>query len=322
MEGIVAPNSLELVSRKQNAPDQHPVLTYLASLALGSRRTMKQALETVASILTQQQVNALDLDWSLIRYQHVQLVRSVLAEKFKSSTANKMLSALKGTLKECWRLGYMSVEDYQRATDIQPVRGPSIPKGRSLSSGEVTSIMKTCGNDNSISGARDAAIMAIAVSCGLRRAEIVEIDLQDLDLTTGALKIRGKGNKERIVYLVNGALSAVEEWLHIRGNEPGAFFVPIQKNEKIVFRKMSDQAIYSILRNRAKESSIQNVSPHDLRRTFVSDLLDAGADISSVQQLAGHASVNTTQRYDRRGERAKRKATELLHVPFFPRNST
>lgn len=299
--------------------DKNPVAVYLTSLAPGSRRTMHQSLETIAFILSAGTVNALSLEWASIRYQHVQAIRTALAERYKPTTANKILAALKGTLKECWRLGYMSGEDYQRAIDIPPIRGSSLPKGRALNTGEVTSIMKNCGNDGSLAGARDAAIIALAIACGLRRSELVEINLQDLDLATGALKVRGKGNKERIVYLVNGALSAVEEWLHIRGNEPGSIFLPILKGGKITFRKMSDQAIYNILRSRASDSGISNVSPHDLRRTFVSELLDAGADISAVQQLAGHASVNTTQRYDRRGERAKKKASELLHVPFFPR---
>jgi integrase len=106
------------------------------------------------------------------------------------------------------------------------------------------------------------------------------------------------------------------EWSKIRGDESGPLFCPISQIGEITVRRMSDQAIYAILLTRAKRAKVRPFSPHDLRRSCVSDLLDAGVDISIVQQFVGHANVNTTARYDRRGEHAKKRAAKSLHVPF------
>ena len=84
----------------------------------------------------------------------------------------------------------------------------------------------------------------------------------------------------------------------------------------VTIRPMTDQAVYAILQSRAKKADVRAFSPHDLRRSCVSDLLEAGVDISVVQRFVGHANVTTTRAHDRRGEQAKKRAAKSLHVPF------
>lgn len=295
--------------------DQHPAKVYIAHLAQGSRRTMHESLDTIASILTSGQLNAEAIDWASLRYQHTAAVRSALAERYSPATANKMLCGLRGVLKEAWRLGQMNAESYYRAVDLQRVKGETLPRGRALSQGELRTLFQAI--DKSPSGRRDAALLAVLYGAGVRRQEAVNFDLSDYNSETGELIIRsGKGHKDRLAYATNGSALALEAWLQARGNEPGPLFCPVNKSGRVVLRRMTPQAVYFILSQWAGHAGVQTFSPHDLRRTFISDLLDAGADIASVQHLAGHASSSTTARYDRRGEVAKRKAAELLHVPF------
>src|SRR6476620_2610808 len=76
-----------------------------------------------------------------------------------------------------------------------------------------------------------------------------------------------------------------------------------------------------ILRDRAAAAGVAPFTPHDMRRTYISELLDAGTDLATVQKMVGHESITTTAGYDRRGDAAKRKAADLVHVPFFPRQA-
>jgi len=92
-----------LVSRRELPADTNPAAVYLASLALGSRRTMLQSLDTIAALLTGGKANARNLAWENVRYQHSAAIRAALAESFAPATANKMLAALRRVLKEAWR---------------------------------------------------------------------------------------------------------------------------------------------------------------------------------------------------------------------------
>jgi integrase/recombinase XerD len=306
----------ELALSTQIPLDRNPAAVYLASLeSPTSRRTMRQALDTIAGLLTGN-VDAFACNWAAVRFQHTAAIRSKLTEEYAASTANKFLSALRGTLKAAWQLGQMSAEEYHKAASVGGVKGETVPAGRELSGGEISALMQACAKDSSPAGARDAAIIALLYACGLRRAEVVALDLKDYDPESGRLVVRGKRNKERYAYPVDGAAQAMADWLRFRGGEPGALFRAINKGGRIRKGKMTTQAVYNMLRKRAEDAGVKEFSPHDLRRTFVSDLLDAGADIVTVSKMAGHASVQTTARYDRRPEEAKRKAAGLLHVPY------
>jgi len=241
-------------------------------------------------------------------------------EKYKPAMANKVLAALRGVLKECWRLGYMTAEDYRRAADIPTIKSLTLPRGRALSSGEITALMAACGRDSSSAGIRDAALIGVLYGAGLRRSEAVGLDISDYSIETGELTVRGgKGRKDRLGYATNGSAEALADWLGVRGSVPGPLFCNVNKGGRITIHRLTDQAVLHILRKRAEEAGVASFSPHDLRRSFISDLLDAGVDIATTQKLAGHSNVQTTARYDRRGEAAKRKAAELLQVPYLHR---
>jgi site-specific recombinase XerC len=302
------------------AAGPNPAAVYLARLAAGSRRTMRQALDAIARYATDGRADALTMPWQQLRYIHTQAIRAHLLDNLAVSTANKHLSALRGVLKEAWRLGLIPADEYQRAVDVANGRGSRLPAGRHVDLGEVSALVAVCSADPQPAGARDAAMLAVSFGAGLRLSELTNLDLADLNAETGELKVRGKGDKERTAWLAGGALSTLTDWLAVRGTSPGALFCPIRKGGKIVIRPFTGQAVYARFNRRAQDAGLAlRFSPHDGRRTWIGNLLDAGADISTVQQMAGHVSVSTTQRYDRRGERAKKSAAQLLHFPWQPR---
>ena len=305
----------DLVLSEPQPITQNAGAVYIASLpAKSGQRTQAQALRVIASMFN---ADLMTLNWNAIRYQHTATIRAELAKRYSPASANKMMSALRQALKQAWLLGGMSAEDYRRAIELKPITGETIPAGRELSQGEILALFDACKRDTTPAGTRDAAIIAVMYAAGLRRQEIVDLSLGSFDRDSGQIVLTGKRNKQRTAYLTNGALDAVLDWLQLRGDQNEALFVAINKGGRLdTSIQLSSQAIYNMLQKRALEAEVKAFSPHDLRRTFVSDLLDKGADITTVSKMAGHANVQTTARYDRRPEEAKKKAAGLLHVPY------
>ena len=294
---------------------KNPAAVYLlSSLAPGpSRETTASALRTAARLF------GCELDtmpWHEIGAREMHLLRGLLAENYAPSSANRILSAVRQVLQQAWDMDQIDGEACRRACRVKPVKGSREPPGRALEEGECAALFRACA-DGTVSGARDAAAFALMFGCGLRRHEASGLDCADIPADDRALRVIGKGNVERTVYPPAGARDAFACWLSVRGDEPGPFLTPVLKGGVVRIARLTPQALRLRLQARAGRAGLaRGCTPHDLRRTFISQLLEAGGDIAMVQKLVGHASPRTTSRYDRRSERAKAKTAALLHVPF------
>lgn len=219
----------------------------------------------------------------------------------------------------------MDNEDMARACDIENVKGSTLPSGRRLEHSEIRALLETCWTDaNEALGIRDAALISILYSTGIRRAEIVGLNLDHYSSTEQGFQFMGKRNKERTVYIDNGALDAWGDWLAIRGDESGAAFLPVRRGGNITRRTdenehligITAQSIYVMLQRRVATAGLADLSPHDLRRTFITEQIEKGTDLITVASIAGHSSVDTTRRYDMRGEQAKKRAAGVINVPY------
>lgn len=290
-----------------------PAALYLANLSAGSQG-MRQSLDAIARILSRDH-DAESYPWWEVCYRDSMKVRVALTERYRPSTVNKMLSALRGVLKQSWRLGYIDADTYQRAADVENVRGSNLPAGRALTQDEITRLFETCTSDPTAKGARDAALLAVFYGCGLRRGELARLDIEDFDREGCSILVQGKRRKQRTVYLTEQGCRYLEAWIQRRGDGPGPLFSPIRQTGEIPLTRMRGESIAYILRRRQEQAGIAPFSPHDMRRTAITHLLDAGVDVFTVQKLAGHADVTTTAKYDRRDEGAKRRAVQVLAIP-------
>jgi integrase len=324
----------------QRAPlSRHPAVVYLARLGSErSRRTMRAALNVIAALLgvhatydeRGRDITYLRCDWAALRYAHTAALRARLVERYEPATANLKLAALRGVLEEAWRLELMLAEDYHRAADLKSVTAAPLLRGRALDGAEIAALLMACAQDGTTFGVRDAAVVAVMYSTTLRRSEVAALQLRDYNQRERSLKVvKGKGRKDRLVYLADGAFAALEVWLDQRGRGMGPIFCPIKERGRKgrdgqapkeyvvkVERGLTDQAIYNLLAKRRAQAQVDHFTPHDLRRTGISDLLDAGVDVVTVANISGHASTDMVRRYDRRGEAAKQKAARRLHVPY------
>ena len=201
------------------------------------------------------------------------------------------------------------------------VEGPRVPEGvpKALTEAEVARLLGAVAGDDP-RALRDRAILELLYATGIRISELAGLSIADLDSPGGVVRVLGKGSKERIVPVGRYALSAVAAWLGPAGRprlaegraggrgDAQAMFISTRG------RRMSRQAVWTVVNTAARRAGLADrVTPHVLRHSFATHLLDHGADIRVVQELLGHASITTTQVYTKVSQEHLRRAYLAAH---------
>ena len=228
--------------------------------------------------------------WTELKSSHV---RQLIAEQHRKGQSSRSLARLLSALRGLYR--YLNQEgrcDHDPAADISAPKGEKrLP--RLLDTDRAMQLLDGGVEDDFI-GHRDQAILELFYSSGLRLAELVGLNLDQLDLPAGLVQVRGKGNKERVLPIGRKARAALETWLPLRAlSNPadGAVFVS-QRG-----RRLGARAVQIRVRQAGVRELGQHLHPHMLRHSFASHMLESSQDLRSVQELLGHADIGTTQIY-------------------------
>jgi integrase/recombinase XerC len=254
-----------------------------------TRRAYRQDLEAFRHFLCE------DLKWPekgmLGRIDHLVLRRylAALHKQNRKSTIGRKLAALRTFFRYLVREGVLKVNPGELVAT--PKQEKYLP--RTLSVDETFALMEQ-GGDAGLLSLRDRAIVETLYSCGLRVGELTGLNVGSIDLNEGLVRVLGKGRKERIVPIGRKAREALTDYLAARGNP--ADEEPLLLNHR--GGRLTPRSVERNLKVRLLKSGIlKDATPHALRHSFATHLLDGGADLRAIQELLGHASLSTTQKY-------------------------
>lgn len=276
-----------------------------ANTIMSYERDLKQYI----AFLVQQQVNSFQ---EVSRYTIIDFLQHLKDEKKSSATIIRMVSSLR-KFHQFLRQEQVTQDDPMQHIET-PKKAQVLPKILSLE--EVETLIET-PKTNTTLGLRDRAILEVMYATGLRVTELITLKLQDLHLQLGLIQTLGKGDKERIIPLGDQAIHWLE--LYLEKSRPQL----VKSNQAVPFvflnhhgNGLSRQGIWKNLHAIVLEAGITKpVTPHTLRHSFATHLLENGADLRVVQELLGHADISTTQIYT---HISKKRMTEV-YQQYFPR---
>ena len=251
--------------------------------------------------------------WDQLDTQHL---RQFIASQHQHGLAPRSLQRLLSAIRSFYR--FLQREGRSRQNPAQDLRAPKAPRTlpRTLDADLTAQLLDNSGEDDWL-GRRDQAMLELFYSSGLRLSELAGLDMADLDLPQGEVRVTGKGNKTRVLPVGRMARRALQDWFSVRPAGEGAQ-QPVFVSQR--GSALTPRAIQLRLRRHGIERIGQHLHPHMLRHSFASHMLESSGDLRAVQELLGHADISTTQIYthldfqhlaqvyDQAHPRAKRKA--------------
>jgi integrase/recombinase XerC len=241
-------------------------------------------------------------------------LRGYVAALHEAGYAKTTIARRLASLRSFFRFGQR--EGWTKTNPAKPLRNPRKPRAlpHFLSSDDIERLLSAPPAGEPL-GVRDRAILEVLYSAGLRVSELAGLNLSDLDFDGATLRVRGKGRRERISPLGSFAIRAVKKWLALRkvsAREHGGHQGPVFVNKS--GRRLTTRSIGRLLEKHLRSSGLdRRTTPHTLRHSFATHLLDRGADIRSVQELLGHKSLVTTQIYTHVSTAGLRAAYDRAH---------
>ncbi|MCR4414826.1 MAG: tyrosine recombinase XerC [Thermoguttaceae bacterium] len=241
-------------------------------------------------------------------------LRGYLAALHEAGYAATTIARRLASLRSFFRFGQR--EGWVETNPAKPLRNPRKPRNlpHFLSSEDLSQLLHA-PPANTTMGLRDRAMLETMYSAGLRVSELVGLNQSDLDLAGGILRVRGKGRKERLAPVGSYAVRALRRWLSVRqvsSREPAGDASPVFVNR--FGRRLTTRSVARMLEKYLRQTGLdRRTTPHSLRHSFATHLLDRGADIRSVQELLGHKSLVTTQIYTHVSTAGLREIYERAH---------
>lgn len=285
--------------------DIHEFVSYLSSekgLALNTLEAYERDVQSFLHVLPQEKVTS----WNHVKQQHIiDFLAAKKSELYASSSLCRALIAIKVFFRFLKREGMISqnVALYLETPKLWQL----IPEV--LTPEEIDKLLME-PNPHTKKGARDRAILELLYASGLRVSELCQLKLYDLDDT--AVRVQGKGGKERLVPVGSKAIAAVDHYLSYRHQS-------VEERDEFLFtsrvnRPIDRITVWRMIKDYAFQAGIEkNISPHTLRHSFATHLLDNGADLRIIQEMLGHSSINSTDRYTHLSRHHLQEAFQAFH---------